>query len=65
MKILIVGGGTSGWMTAASIFKALPNVEVSLVESKSITTLGVGESTLGQFNIFLDMTGLKDKAWMP
>ena len=51
-KILIVGGGTSGWMTAASIFKALPNVEVSLVESKSIPTIGVGESTLGQFNIF-------------
>ena len=63
-KILVVGGGTSGWMAAASIFKALPNVEVSLVESKSIPTIGVGESTLGQFNIFLDMLGLKDEDWM-
>ena len=63
-KILIVGGGTSGWMTAASIFKTLPNVEVSLVESKSIPTIGVGESTLGQFNIFLDMLGLRDEDWM-
>ena len=63
-KILIVGGGTSGWMTAASIFKTLPNIEVSLVESRTVPTIGVGESTLGQFNIFLDMLGLKDEDWM-
>lgn len=47
-KIIIVGGGTSGWMAAASLSKFLShkNIEIHLVESNEIGTIGVGEATL-------------------
>ena len=64
-KILIVGGGSSGWMTAAALVKQLPHMEVHLVESKNFPIIGVGESTLSAFNLYLDALGLKDSDWMP
>lgn len=63
-KIVIVGGGSSGWMTAAALCKNFPEMEVTLIESKNIKTIGVGESTLGQFNHYLALIGLKDEDWM-
>ena len=42
----IVGGGSSGWMAAAALSKLCPEVDVVLVESPDIATVGVGESTL-------------------
>jgi tryptophan halogenase len=63
-SICIVGGGSSGWMTAAAISKMLPNIELTLVESPGIPTIGVGESTIGHINQFLTMLGLKDEDWM-
>lgn len=63
-SIVIVGGGSSGWMSAAALSKLVPNIEVALVESKNIKTVGVGESTLGHINRFLRMLGLKDEDWM-
>lgn len=63
-SILIVGGGSSGWMTGAALVKHLPNVKISLVESPNIKTIGVGESTLGHINEFFHFLGLKDEDWM-
>ena len=64
-NIAIIGGGSSGWMTAAALSKLCPNVTVTLVESKKIGTVGVGESTLGHINRYLKLLGLKDEDWMP
>ena len=51
-SILIVGGGSSGWMTASfmSKFFAEDDIKISLVESDSVPTVGVGESTIGSIN---------------
>ena len=63
-NVLIVGGGTAGWMTAAALLKLCPYIKVSLIESKNYPIIGVGESTLGQINDFFHILGLKDEMWM-
>jgi tryptophan halogenase len=45
-KIVIVGGGSAGWMTASTFIKFLKNIEIVLIESPTIEKIGVGESTL-------------------
>ena len=64
-SVLIVGGGSSGWMTAAAISKKLPHIKLTLVESPNIPIIGVGESTIGHINQFLHLLELKDEDWMP
>jgi len=64
-SILIVGGGSSGWMTAAAIAKRLPNIKLTLVESPNVPTIGVGESTIGHINQYMHLIGLEDSDWMP
>lgn len=63
-NVTIVGGGSSGWMTAAALSKACPHLKIRLVESSTIGTVGVGESTLGHINKFLHILGIKDEDWM-
>ena len=46
-NIIIVGGGSAGWMTAATLIKSFPNKKITLIESPKIETIGVGESTIG------------------
>ena len=62
--VTIVGGGSSGWMTAAALAKLCPHLDVTLIESEIVTTIGVGESTLGHINKFLHLLDLKDEDWM-
>ena len=63
-NVLIVGGGTAGWMTAAALTKLAPHIAVSLIESPNIPVSGVGESTLGQINEFFALLGITDDQWM-
>ena len=66
-KILVVGGGSAGWITAALLRRALSEeVEVALVESTTIGTVSVGEATVPTIKpqVF-DFLGLDEATWMP
>lgn len=60
--IVIVGGGTAGWMSAAAFAKFAQTKEarVVLVESEDIGTVGVGEATIPPFVQFNEMLGIKE-----
>jgi len=53
MKIIIVGGGTAGWIAAALISVKYPNNKITVIESSKIGIIGVGESTTGYFTELL------------
>ncbi len=64
-KIIIVGGGSAGWMSAATLIKAFPFKDITVIESPDTPTVGVGESTIGSINDWLNFLELDDKDWMP
>jgi hypothetical protein len=64
-KILIVGGGTAGWMAANLLATKWQTTEICLVESKDIGIIGVGEGSTPHLKLFFDAINVTDSQWMP
>ena len=65
VRVVVVGGGTAGWMTAAALAKLLPTkCSVHLVESEAIGIVGVGEATLPHIRGFNERLGIDEAEFM-
>lgn len=64
-KVLIAGGGTAGWMTAALLSRLLgPAVKIRLIESDAIGTVGVGEATIPAIQHFNAVLGIPEAEFL-
>jgi hypothetical protein len=66
-RIVILGGGTAGWITANALIHRWGDkgATVTLVESPDIGTVGVGEGSTPRLKHFFDAIGIAEKDWMP
>lgn len=65
-SLVIVGGGTSGWMAASYFAKKFQgsNLRITVVESTDVGTVGVGEATVPSIKLFLSELGIDEKAFI-
>lgn len=65
-NIVVIGGGTAGWMTAAGLVSMMEglNLNITLIESEAIATVGVGEATLPHIKFFNEAIGIDEAEFM-
>lgn len=65
MKLVIAGGGTAGWIAAAALAHQMgETVDITLVESQEIGTIGVGEATIPPMRTFHRFLGINEQEFM-
>src|SRR6266850_6229664 len=66
-RIVIVGGGSAGWMTALIFARSLieRGVEITVLESPAVPIIGVGEGSTPWLRGFFDSLGIEEAEWMP
>jgi hypothetical protein len=66
-QIVILGGGTAGWMSACLMWEKWKNknIQITLVESPCIGIIGVGEGSTPQLKTFFEQLGINESEWMP
>lgn len=65
-SVVIVGGGTAGWMTASYLATTFgPEFKITLIESSSVGRIGVGEATFSTVRRFFERLGLDEAVWLP
>jgi tryptophan halogenase len=65
-RVVILGGGTAGWMTAAYLGKALQGTtSLTVLEAPTVPRIGVGEATIPNLQTaFFDFLGIPEDEWM-
>ncbi len=66
-KIVIVGGGTAGWMSALIMARQwnAQGFQIELLESPEVGIIGVGEGSTPALKVFFDLLGIAEAEWMP
>ena len=66
-SVVILGGGTAGWMTANLLQQRWgeQGTKITLIESSAIGIIGVGEGSTPQLKAFFDKLGIAEAEWMP
>ena len=63
MKVIVVGGGTAGWVSLAYL-SATTNAELTIIHSEEVDNLGVGESTTPTIKHVAEVCGIDEVKWM-
>lgn len=64
-RVVILGGGSAGWITACLLSQAWGAERITLIESPGIGIIGVGEGSTPQLKAFFDDLGIAENEWMP